>query len=77
MRGSSRTLPALHSRWQDAVNDAGRLPAAKLLPLMKLSLAENLQLEREKERSTVREARNGAASCKAGIPGTFDASQLL
>lgn len=44
-RGRGREVgPRRHSKWQDAVGEAGRMQGAKMLPLVKLLLLENMQL---------------------------------
>jgi hypothetical protein len=38
-------VPATISRWGEAINEVARLPGSRVLPLLKLAMLENLELE--------------------------------
>jgi len=54
-RGSRDLGPAKVSKWSEAIDEIGRLPGSKLVALMKLLLADNMQMH------TGRVLGNGAA----------------
>lgn len=59
-RGSRDLGPAKVSKWSEAIDEIGRLPGSKLVPLMKLLLADNMQMH------TGRVLGSGAAAGSAG-----------
>lgn len=70
-RGSRDLGPAKVSKWSEAIDEIGRLPGSKLVPLMKLLLADNMQMHTGRVLGSGTAAAGGAgAGAEEGFPAT-------